>query len=219
MIEGILANAVGGILSEVFGTVLKQPMKRLFDEHEMQRAISAAVRRAEERFARGYHNTDAELTDALMAQTRFADIPSVRAALKEMLTHPFHDPALTVATLQRSFSDVLPSRVDRTRVDAAINTFLHYLGEEVLYISQLQQLYALAFQKVSAESSRSIAANTVALVENMRDLRDDIKHLPASLTAPALSPVEEPNEQVRPWHNLPQRPYTHFVGREAELQT
>jgi hypothetical protein len=125
MIEGILANAVGGILSEVLGNVLKQPMKHLFDEHEMQRALSAAVQRAEERFARDYHNTDAELTDALMSQTRFADIPSVRTALKEMLTHPFHDPTQAVATLQRSFSDVLPSRIDRKRVDAAVNTFLH----------------------------------------------------------------------------------------------
>ena len=77
----------------MFGTVLKQPMKRLLDEQELQRALTAAVKRAEERFARDYHTTDAELTDALMAQTRFADLPSVRIALKEMLTHPFHDPA------------------------------------------------------------------------------------------------------------------------------
>src|SRR5438309_1100797 len=121
---------VGGILSEVFGTALKQPMQRVFNEHAMQRALTAAIKRAEERFARDYHNTDAELTDALMTQTRFADVPSVRSAFKEMLTHPFHDPTHTVATLQRSLSDVLPSRLDRSRVDAAVNTFLYYLGEE-----------------------------------------------------------------------------------------
>lgn len=117
-------------------------MKRVFDEHEMRRVLTAAIKGAEERFARDYHNTDAELTNALMTQTRFADVPSVHSALKEMLTHPFHDPTQTVATLQRSFSDVLPTRLDRTRVDAAVNTFLRYLGEEVLYIPQLQHLYA-----------------------------------------------------------------------------
>jgi tetratricopeptide (TPR) repeat protein len=218
VIEGILANTVGGILSEVLGAVLKQPMKRVFDEHEMRRALTAAVKRAEERFARDYHDTDAELIDALMAQTRFADLPSVRSALKEMLTHPFHNPTQTVATLQRSFSDVLPSRMDRTRVDAAVNAFLHSLGEEVLYIPQLQHLYTLAFQKVSAESSRTIAANTAALVESMRGLRDDMKQLPGSLPALVLSTVEGSGGPSGPWHNLPQRPYTHFIGREAELQ-
>jgi tetratricopeptide (TPR) repeat protein len=218
VIEAILANALGGMLSEVFGTVLKQPMKRLLDEQELQRALTAAVKRAEERFARDYHTTDAELTDALMAQTRFADLPSVRIALKEMLTHPFHDPAHAVATLQRSFSDVLPTRVDRAQVNAAVNAFLHYLGEEVLYIPQLQHLYALAFQKVSAESSRNIAINTAALVESMQGLRDDMKQLPTPPATPVIVPIGGPSEQRRPWHNLPQRTFTHFVGREAEVQ-
>jgi Mrp family chromosome partitioning ATPase len=103
-------------------------------------------------------------------------------------------------------------------VDAAVNAFLHYLGEEVLHIPHLQHLYALAFQKVSAESSRDIAANTAALIESMQGLRDDIKQLPGSLPAPALSTIEEPGAASGPWHNLPQRPYTHFIGREAELQ-
>src|SRR3989440_1999754 len=218
MIEAILANALGGILGEVLGTVLKQPVKRIFDEHDLQRALTGAVKRAEERFARDYHNIDAELTAVLIAQTRFADVPGVHSALKEMLTHPFHDPIQTVTTLQRSFGEVLPTRVDRARVDAAVNAFLHYLGEEVLYIPQLQHLYALAFQKVSAESSRDIAMNTAALVESMRDLRDDIRQLPASLTMPASSAIEGPSEHALPWHNLPQRTYTQFVGREAELQ-
>ena len=218
MIEEILANAVGGILSEVLGTVLKQPVKRVFDEYNMQRALTAAVKRAEERFARDYHNTDSELTAVLIAQTRFADVPSVHLALKEMLTHPFHDPLQTVATLQRSFSDVLPTRVDRARVDAAVNAFLHYLGEEVLYIPQLQHLYALAFQKVSAESSRDIAMNTAALVEGMRDLHEDMKQLPTWLTTPAPPAFERPSEHSLPWHNLPQRTYTCFVGRDAERQ-
>ena len=170
MIAEILANALGGILSEVLGTVLKQPVKRIFDEHNMQRSLTAAVKRAEERFARDYHTIDAELTAVLIAQTRFADVPGVHSALKEMLTHPFHDPIQTVTTLRRSFSDVLPSRVDRARVDAAVNTFLHYLGEEVLYIPQLQDLYSLAFQKVSAESSRDIAMHTAAVEHQRGDL-------------------------------------------------
>lgn len=219
MIAEILSNALGGILGEVLGNVLKLPIRQMLDEQKVHSALIAAVQRAEERFIREYRLSDPELTDALMAQTRFIDVPSVQAALKEMLTHPFYDTARSVASIQCSFSDVLPARVDRRRVDAAMTAFLHYLGQEVLHIPQLQHLYALAFQKLSAESSRSIAANTAALLESVRDLREDIKQLPASLTQPALTTSSElQDERTPPWHNLPQRPYTHFVGREAELQ-
>jgi hypothetical protein len=191
MIAEILANAPGGILSEVLGNVLKLPIRQMFDEQKVHSALIAAVKRAEERFTREYRSSDPELTDPLMAQTRFTDVPSVRTAVKEMLTHPFYDPNQSVVTMQDSFSDVLPTRVDRTQVDAAVAAFLHYPGQEVLHIPQLQDLSALAFQKGSAESSRSIAAHTAALVESVRDLRDDIKQLPASLSMSALPASSE----------------------------
>jgi len=218
LLAEILANTVGGILSQVFGTLLKQPVDRLIDEYNMQHVLTAAVKRAEDRFARDYSVTNPELVHVLIAQTRFADLPSIHSALKDMLLHPFQDTSQTIATLRRSFSDVLPSRVDREQVDAAVNAFLRILGEEVLYIPQLQHLYALAFQKVTAESSRNIAASTAALVECMQDLRDDMKQLPTPLETPALSTIKEPDERSRPWHNLPQRTFTHFVGREVEVQ-
>ncbi len=218
MIAEILANVLGGILSEMLGMVLKQPIRSVFDEQKMRRALIDAVNRAEATFAREYYAIDPELTNTLIAQTRFADVPSVQAALKDMLTQPFHDPVHTVIVLQRSFYDVLPERADRARVDRAVTAFLHYLGQEVLYIPQLQHLYALAFQKVSAESSTAIVANTAALVESMRDLRGDIKQLPATLSLSTLPNLSvQTTEHPQPWHNLPQRPYTHFVGREAEL--
>ena len=51
----------------------------------------------------------------------------------------------------------------------------------------------------------------------MQHLRDDLKHLPDALTPPVLTTVERSKEHSYPWHNLPQRPYTHFVGREIEV--
>jgi hypothetical protein len=110
VIAEILANAVGGILSEVLGTVLKQPVRQLLEEHNLQCSLTTAVTRAEERFARDYHSVDSELTAVLIAQARFADIPGVHAAIKEMLTHPLQELMQTVTTLQRSFSDVLPAQ-------------------------------------------------------------------------------------------------------------
>ena len=135
---------------------------------------------------------DAELADALTAQMRFADLPSVRAALRELLTHPFHDPSQPVARLQRSFGDVLPERVERARVDAAVSSFLTYLGQEVLYIPQLRDLYSLAFQKSAADSSRAIASSAGAMAQSMEALRSEIKQLPApqaTLALPAPGPA------------------------------
>lgn len=218
MIAEILANVLGGILTEAFSNVFQQPLKHLFDERTMHRALLAAGERAEEQFAREYRTIDAELTNALIDQTRFIDTPTVQTALQAILTRPFHDPTTSIATIHQSFRDVLPARVDRTRVDDAVNRFLLYVGQEVLYIPQLQPLYTLAFQKMSAESNRSTAANTAAIVARLQSLHEDMKALPEALPLAALPMAEQPAMPVSPWHNLPQRTYTQFVGRDEELQ-
>ena len=184
----ILANALGQMLGELLGELFGETLDQQLDKRRLRRGIAAAVKRAAERFAREYRIQDAELADALTQQTRFADLASVRAALRDLVARPFHDPAAPVAVVQRSFAEVLPERVDRARVDAAVAAFLGYLGQEVLYIPQLQQLYALAFQKTSAESSRQIAASTAALAQGVHQLRDDLRRLPAEPPPAALPP-------------------------------
>jgi len=214
MLADLLVNTLGQLLGEVTG----ESIEELLDRRALERGLVAAVGRAEQRFARAYRAQDAELADALAAQPRLADLPSVRAALRDLLTHPFHDPAQPVARLQRSFGDVLPERVERARVDAAVSAFLSYLGQEVLYIPQLRDLYGLAFQKSAAESSRRVASSAGAMAQSIEALRSEIKQLPAPQAALALPAPARPPERQRPWHNLPQRSYTRFVGRQAELE-
>src|SRR5919108_3223667 len=193
--SNLLSNALGELIGEVFG----ETIERKLDWRAMQRGFSRAVTRAEERFAREYGQQDAELADVLSTQTRFADLPSVRAALRELLTRPFHDPAQSIAVLRRSFDDVLPERVDRARVDAAMQAFLSYLGQEVLYVPQLRELYALLFQKMSAESSRGVADHTAALVQSMRELSSDMRQLTATPGPSALLPAQtRPAARPRP---------------------
>lgn len=211
-----VVGVLGQMLGELLGEVLEQPIERLRDDRALRRQLKAAVARAEQRFAQEYRSQDPELVLALTRDTRFADLPSVQAALRGVLTQPFHDPSQPVAVLHASFADVLPERVDRARVDAAVSTFLRILGQEVLYIPQLQQLYSLAFQKLSAESSRSIAAHTAALVGGIDGLRSELRQLPPP--PPALALPAAPPQRPRPWHNLPQRSYSRFVGRQPELQ-
>jgi hypothetical protein len=53
----------------------------------------------------------------------------------------------------------------------------------------------------------------------VQDLRDDMRQI-AAAPAPAALPPSQAHmaERQRPWHNLPQRSYSHFVGRQAELE-
>jgi tetratricopeptide (TPR) repeat protein len=208
---GILANAVGELLADIFGERLSQQAER----RALQRAIDAAVLRAEQQFAATYAAHDGELAIALAQQTRFADLPSVRAALHELLVQPFHDPQPAAEVLRRSFADVLPSRLDRARVDAAVGAFLALLGREVLYIPQLRELYALSFQKLGAESSRATAQHTAAMAEALREVQDSLRMLAAPPVPPALAAAAA-RPAVR--HNLPQRSYSQFFGRRAELE-
>ncbi len=221
----MLAELVGiltGMLSDECINVLKQPIEKMLDERRLRLELTAAVKRAEERFAREYQIVDAELTDVLVKQTRFADIPSVQIALREMLTHPFYNPKPSVEVLKLSFNDVLPMRLDRERVDTAVTAFLHCLGEEVLSVTQLQPIYSLAFQKVSAESNRVTANNTTIMVGNTAVIAESLqnlhKDLQQAITRPVLPSPEQAEEPLSVRHNLPQRTYTQFVGRGDELQ-
>ncbi len=212
--DDLLSDVLGQVLGELFGETLTERLER----RALGRALDAAVTRAAQRFAESYSGRDAELTDALTRQTRFADLPSVRAAMRDLLTRPFHDPSAPVAALRRSFADVLPEQLDRARVDAAVQTFLQLLGQEVLYIPQLRDLYALAFQKASAEHARTAADHTAALLDTMRELRGDMRLLTSAGQPPALPAPEQPAAPTRPRHNLPQRSYAQFIGRQTELR-
>ena len=221
-VTGMLANALGELMADRFGETLKERS----DRRALQRAIEAAVIRAEQQFALEHDAHDPALVQVLIHQTRFADLPSVRAALRDLLAQPFHDPQGAVAVLRRSFTDVLPERIDRTRVDAAVSAFLSALGREVLYIPQLRELYALSFQKISAESGRATAEHTAAAARQMAALTDGFREIQESLRL--IAAVPEPRllaaprpaapERPRPWHNLPQRTYTQFIGRQAESE-
>lgn len=220
-IDNVLSNALGELVAELFGETLKERA----DRRAMHRHIAAAVARAEQQFARDHKARDPELVQVLIHQTRFSDLPSVRAALRDLLAQPFHDPHGSVAVLRRSFGDVLPERFDRDRVDAAMSAFLGALGREVLYIPQLRELYALSFQKLSAESGRATAEHTAtaarqmaALADGFREIQESLRLIAAAPETPRLAaPRPAPPERRRPWHNLPQRTYAEFVGRQAEL--
>ena len=213
-----MTEFLSNLLGQMLGEVLGESLDAIFDRRALERALAAAVTQAQQRFAREYRVQDADLVDALTTQTRFTDLPSVRVALRELLTRPFHDTAAPIEQLHRSFDDVLPERIDRARVDAAIAAFLNYLGREVLYIPQLRDVYGLAFQKKTADNSQRIAVSADAMAQHLVLLRTELVGARHALPLPTPLAALLPAARLRPWHNLPQRSYTRFVGRQAELE-
>ncbi len=218
-LSNILSSTLSNILGQLIGSLVADKLQQgTLNERAIRRKLNAAVVQAAARFAREYYAHDPELTIALTAETHFADLPSVQAALRELLTHPFQDPAAPLSTVQARFDDVLPAQLDRLRVNAAVAAFLHLLGDEVLYIPELQQLYTLAFQRMNVEGTRTVAANTAELVQGMHNLSDTLTQLAlAPKVAELTAAAARPPQRSRPWHNLPQRDYALFVGRQAEL--
>jgi tetratricopeptide (TPR) repeat protein len=218
---GSLSNVIGELLADQFGETLHSWSER----RALRRALDEAVARAERQFVAEHSPHDPELVAALTRDTHFADLPSVRAALRAILTQPFHNPSAEIAALRQSFTDVLPTAVDRMRVDAVVQALLGALGREVLYIPQLRELYALSFLKISAESGRANAAHAAETARQMAALNDGFRDLQSSLRQisvgpdPQLLPPPRPAapERPRPWHNLPQRTYAAFIGRQEEL--
>ena len=57
----------------------------------------------------------------------------------------------------QSFAGVLPERKNRERVDRAVTYLLKCLAEELWHLPELQPIYSLQFQRMTAEATRQAA--------------------------------------------------------------
>jgi hypothetical protein len=148
----------------------------------------------------------------------------VREALLEIIQHPGVYLGEERMTLARSFVDVLRQRINRERVDRAVIFFLRCLAEELWTLPELQPIYTLQFQHMTAEATRQQVelqkAQLRATTGLSAHLRDALLHLTDTLAEQKALP--EPKTPALPehpqvYHNLPQPDYGRFIGRQGEL--
>jgi LuxR family glucitol operon transcriptional activator len=127
-------------------------------------------------------------------------------------------------TIFQSFESVLPERRNRQRVDRAVTAFLTYLAEEVWALPELQGVYALQFERMTAEGVRQQVALQKAQLEATAGLSADLREMLMQLTDALAQQRLLPGTQVpvlpappKVYHNLPQPDYGTFIGREEEL--
>jgi LuxR family glucitol operon transcriptional activator len=221
---GTLVDFVSSLAAEALGSRAASKIAGLESDARFRRAFEEGLQRAADRYVQEYEMEDEDLVAAIAADQSFLRNEQVQAALLAIIREPGRYLADERETVLRSFETVLPARKNRDRVDRAVSAFLKCLAEELWTLPELQGIYALQFQKMTAEATRQQVALQKAQLEATLGLSADLRQTLVELTDAVgqrklLPGPETPALPAPPRvdHNLPQPDYGDFVGREDEL--
>jgi tetratricopeptide (TPR) repeat protein len=202
-------------------------IKKLRSDAAFNQAFEEGLRRAVIRFVQEYEIQDEDLVAAIAADEDFFNNEEIRAALLTILKKPGVYLAGERERLAEPFDSVLPGRKNRERVDRAVIYLLKCLAEEVWHLPELQPIYSLQFQRMTAAATRQQVELQKAQLQALSSLNAGVREALLQLTdaiaerkllppggAPAL-PASPSKPKV--YRNLPQPDYGRFVGREQEL--
>jgi hypothetical protein len=225
------------ILDEIVGVLVQQAerhggdrfaaiISRLSSQSALKKDFDTAMKSAIERFQSEYANEDEDLVDAILTDKGFWQSKVVQEALMTLIHRPGARLVDRQAVVSQHFADVLSQRRNRPRVDKAVNYFLACIVEELWTLpgaGELRSIYNLQFQRIANEAAKKqIAlleeqlAATTQLDEHIREALLQLaaifeKQATLSSSLPLLLP------DARPYENLPQPDYIHFIGRQEEL--
>jgi LuxR family glucitol operon transcriptional activator len=207
------------------GEELGSKIKKLRSDAAFAQKFEKGLQKALQRFVDEYAEQDEDLVAAISADASVFKNEQVQKALLEMLKNPGKYLADEQETIAEGFATVLPGRKNRERVDKAMTFLLRCLAEEMWNLPELQPIYNLQFQKMTAESMRQQVdlqkAQLQALTTVNEGVRQALLQLTDAIAEKKLLPA--PDGQVTPvrpkvLHNLPQPDYERFIGREKELK-
>lgn len=209
-----LSEKAKDLVGEQAGEILD----KLKSDARFQRQFVEGLQWATERFNREYVQQDEDLVAALMEDENFWSQKSVSQQLLTLIKRPRNWTSESIEEISLQFDDVLPHRVNRDRVNSAVRYYLQCLAEEIWHLPELQPIYQLQLQRITAER----AAEMVSELRGMRiDLKNTIIQLIESVSEdPKLfGPTydESSSSTNSALHNLPQPDYINFVGRKSEL--
>lgn len=202
-------------------------IKTLRSDAAFNQAFEEGLKRAIQRFVQDYEVEDEDLVAAIAAEKDFFKNEEVQAALLTILKKPGVYLAGERERLAASFDSVLPVRKNRERVDRAVLCLLKCLAEELWHLPELQPIYSLQFQRLTAEATRRQVELQKAQLQALSNLnagvREALLQLTDAIAERKLLPAGEapalpaPPSKPKVYHNLPQPDYGRFVGREQEL--
>jgi hypothetical protein len=227
LLDGLVGFLADQAQRRLAGEKASEHIRRLSSEAAFLRAFDQALERGLRRFRDEYTQEDEDLVPLLVGDPALWRSPTVRKALRELVSRPGAHLPEARRQLLASFSDVLPQRVNRERVDRAVSYLLGCIAEELWSLpaaKEVREAYSLQFQRITAEEARQQTALIQAQLQALTDLREEVRAALAQLTEglarQALAAASIPALPVRPrpYHNLPQPDYARFVGREKERE-
>jgi hypothetical protein len=222
-----LIGFVADQAKRLVGEQASEQIRRLSSEAAFLRAFDQALERGLRRFREEYVQEDEDLVPLLLNNRDLWRSSAVRQALRDLVSRPGAYLPEARGRILSSFADVLPERVNRERVDRAVSYLLRCIAEELWGLPgarEVREMYALQFQRITAEEARRQTGLIRAQLQALTELRQDVRHALLQLTdglarqAMAAASVPALPVRPRPYHNLPQPDYVRFVGREKERE-
>lgn len=199
-------------------------IKKLRSDAAFQAAFAEGLQRAANRFASEYAVEDEDVVATLVADKTFFQNQEIQQALLAILKKPGIYLAEEQEVVAQSFDSVLPTRLNRERVNRAVIFFLKCLAEEVWNLPELRPAYELQFQRMTAEAIREQVnlqrTQLQATAALSTDIRDALLQLTDAIAERKLLPGGDTLALPVPkkvYHNLSRPDYERFVGRKAEL--
>lgn len=225
-VRDVLVDFVADQAKKYASDELATKIKKLRSDAAFNKTFEEGLQQAARRFVEEYKVEDEDLVVAIAADKEFFKNEEIQKALLTVLKKPSAYLDDERDTLFQSFDTVLPQRLNRERVNRAIIYLLRCLTEELWHMPELQPVYSLQFQRVTAEATREQVAIQKAQLQALTGLNASIREALLQLTdaiaekkaLPAgdqLALPAPPKPKV--YHNLPQPNYGHFVGRDKEL--
>ncbi len=190
-----------------------EKLKQLRSDGAFRRQFDKGLDKAIKRFAEEYYDQDEVLVDAITQEKGLFKNPEVKQALMIMLKSPGSYLVDEGEVVAQSFDSVLPGRKNRERVNNAMRYLLRCLVEELWHLPELQPVYSLQFQKVTAEAMKQQVELQKVQIRALVDVNEGIRLALLQLTdaigekklLSSGSTLQEKKPEVI--HNLPQPDY------------
>ncbi|MGC1378666.1 MAG: tetratricopeptide repeat protein, partial [Anaerolineales bacterium] len=219
-----VVDFVSAQAQKFLGEELGTKVKKLRSDAGFTQKFEQGFQRALKRFVEEYANEDEDLVAAIEADASVFKNEQMQKALLEMLKNPGKYMDDERGTVAENFASVLPGRKNRERVDKAITFLLRCLAEELWNLPELQPIYNLQFQKMTAEAARQQVELQKAQLQALTTVNEGVRQALLQLTDAIAerkllpSPNSDVDSKQVVMHNLPQPDYGKFVGREKEIE-
>lgn len=205
---------------KLLGDEIAAKLKKLRSDAGFQKSFQAGLKRGIERFKQEYESQDEDMVQAILSDPMVFEDDKFKKILLEMIKRPGSYLDEEREKIVAAFDHLLPGRKNRQRVDLAISYLLRCIVEEVWHLPELQPIYSLQFQRITAESARQQVELQKAQLQELTVLNSGIKQTLLQLTEAVAQQrllTDGRTDTDKILHNLPNPDNGQFLGREKEL--